>query len=139
MKNTQGLSFVTVMVIIAVSAIFLRFGIEQIIKFNIEQNESVALATLKIISAALENYAKDNHGVFPTDISVLIKTSPQYLDRDYILESPIKGYYYSCSRLEPSTYSCSAVPAECKLTGKKIYSIATGGSLASEEECSKKE
>lgn len=138
MKKNQALSFVAVMVIIAVCALLLRFLITKAIKFNIEQNESDAQSTLKLISTALENYAKDNRGIYPADVSLLTKTSPPYLDKDYIALSPVKGYNYSCLRLEPSGYSCSAVPDACKLTGNRVYNI-TNGSLLVSEECSKKD
>lgn len=138
MKDTRARSFVTIMIVIAVSALLLRISIERIIKMNISQNESNASATLKLISTALENYAKDNLGVFPSSLSVLTQTNPPYLDKDYIDESPIKGYNYTCPRLEPSGYSCSARPVRCNITGKVIYTVTTGRSFASEE-CSKKE
>lgn len=138
LKDNRARSLVTVMIVIAVTALLLRTTVEQIIKLNIAQNESGALTTLKLISTALENYAKDNKSVFPASLSVLVKTTPAYLDQNYIAESPIKGYNYSCQRLEPSSYSCSAVPAKCRLTGRLSYTIVTGGSLVFEE-CSKKD
>lgn len=138
MKNIRGLTFVAIMIIIAICALLLRFLITQIIKINIEQNESNAQATLKLISTALENYAKDNQGVFPLSFSLLTQAIPPYLDRDYIVSSPLRGYNYSCLRLEPSGYSCSANPTRCKLTGNTVYTITSGGLLLSEE-CSSKE
>ena len=138
MRDTKARSFVTIMIIIAVSALLLRFAIEKIIMINIAQNESNASSTLKSISTALENYARDNHGIFPSDLSVLTKTTPAYLDKDYIASSSIKGYNYSCLRLESSGYSCLAIPVKCNLTGKVVYTITTGSLLVSEE-CSKKE
>jgi Tfp pilus assembly protein PilE len=138
MKDTKGKSFVTIMIVVAVSGLLLRITIEKIIKINIEQNESNAQATLKLISAALENYGKDNHGAFPTSLSALTKTNPAYLDRDYLTMSPLKGYNYNCTRLELSGYNCSASPTRCKITGKMIYTVTTGGSFISEE-CSRKE
>lgn len=138
MRDTKARSFVAIIVIIAVSSLILRVAIEQVIKINITQNESDASGNLKLISTALENYAKDHLGVFPLDISVLTKTSPAYLDKDYIASSPVKGYNYSCTRLEPSGYSCSATPTRCGLTGNMIYTISSGGLLISEE-CNKKE
>ena len=133
-----GRSFVAIIIIITLSVLLLRIAIEQIIKINISQNESVALATLKSISTALENYAKDNNNTFPSGLPILTKTTPAYLDRDYISGSPVKGYNYSCSRLDAAGYSCSATPVKCKLTGKLIYNIITGGSLVSEE-CGKRD
>ena len=136
--NKKARSFVTIMIVIALSVLILRFAVEQLINRNITQNEAVALSTLKLISAALENYAKDNHGVFPVSLAVLTKTSPLYLDRDYVKESPIKGYTYICSKLDSSGYNCTAGPLKCKMTGKIIYNISTGGLFVSEG-CKKEE
>lgn len=138
MNNIKGTSFVAITIIVAVLALALRFTVEQVIKINIVQNESNALNTVKLISTALENYAKQNVGVFPASLSVLLQTKPPYLDKDYITQSPIKGYNYNFSRLEPYTYSLKAVPAKCNLTGKKAFSVTTGGLLISED-CFKKE
>lgn len=133
----KGRSFVTIMVVIALCALILRFGIEKIIKVTIVQNETHASTAIKLISAALENYAKDSRGVYPANLAVLTQNKPSYLDRDYIRQSPIRGYIYTCSRLESSGYSCSAIPATCGLTGKINYSISTGSLLVSEV-CEKK-
>jgi len=126
------------MIVIALFALALRFGIERIIKITIGQNDAFAQATLKLISIALENYAKDHNGVFPDDLSVLIKNNPAYLDKDYITKSPIKGYEYNCSRLEASGYSCLATPTRCGLTGNMLYTVTTAGLVVSEV-CSKGE
>lgn len=133
MKNLKGRSFVTITIIVGVFALLLSIAIKQIIKINILQNESNASATLKLISAALENYSADHKNAFPATLSVLTKTNPLYLDKDYIAKSPVKGYNYSCPRMEPSGYSCTAVPVKCLLTGKIIYTIITGGLLTSRE------
>ncbi len=139
MKNLRGLSFITLMIAIAIFSLLLRIAIEKIIKINIAQNESNASETLKLISTALENYAANNQGGFPLSISVLTQTTPaKYLDKNYINESPLKGYSYSCSRLEASGYSCSAVPLKCGLSGRMVYAITTGGSLAADA-CEKEE
>lgn len=137
MVDKRARSFVTLMIIIAVFTLLLRTVIERIIKINISQNEAGASVTLKLISTALENYARNNQGAFPQNLTVLTKTNPPYLDKDYIASSPIKGYNYSCSRLQPSGYSCSASPTRCKLTGNMVYTI-TSGSLLISEECSKR-
>ncbi len=130
--NAKARSFVMIMIVVAVCALVLRVFIESLIKINIAQNESNASSTLKLISTALENYAQDHLGAFPSNLSVLTQTTPPYLDKDYIAQSPLKGYNYSCLRLEPSGYSCSASPTRCKLTGNMVYTITTGGSLISE-------
>lgn len=137
MEDTSGRNFVTIMLVIAITALMLRFGLEKIIKFNIAQNESDAQSTLKLIGAAISNYAKDHLGVFPTNLSLLVKTKPQYLDKNYLLSSPLKGYEYTCPRLEETGFSCSATPQICNFSGKKIFSISPGG--ISWELCAKRE
>lgn len=127
-----------IMVAIAICVLVLRFGIEQLIKINIGQNESNASATLKLISAALENYALDHNGTFPVSLSLLTQDNPPYLDKDYISYEYSRGYNFSCARLNLAGYSCSATPLKCKLTGKMIYTVTTGALLISEE-CSGKE
>lgn len=138
MKDTRARSLVVIMIVIAVFSLFLRVIIEKIIKISISQNESVAQSTLKLISTALENYANDNRNVYPGSLSVLTQSIPPYLEKNYISHSPLKGYIYSCLKLELTGYSCSATPVKCQITGKAVYSVTTGGLLVSED-CSRKE
>jgi type II secretory pathway pseudopilin PulG len=138
MSNKKARSFVAIMIVISIIALLLRFAIEQVLRINISQNESTAQDTLKLISTAIENYAKDHKGIFPSDLSVLIRSSPAYIEKEYISLSYMKGYNYNCIRLETSGYTCSASPAKCNFSGRTTYTITTGGSLSSEE-CEKKQ
>jgi type II secretory pathway pseudopilin PulG len=142
MNNTRAKSFVTIMIVIALVAFVLRLALSSIIKITIVQNESQAQSALKLITAALENYAQDNQGAYPAQFRQLTQTKSgnlaPYLDADYLSASGIKGYNFSCPRLEASGYSCSAQPILCKFTGSKTYTITTGSPLI-EEECDKKE
>lgn len=133
MRKNKARSFVGIMIAIALSALIMRFIIVRIIKISIAQNQVNASSTLKLISVALENYAKDNQGAYPKDLSLLVQNNPPYLERDYIKQFPLRGYNYICSRLEPSGYSCSANPAICKITGQVIYTVTTGGVMVSEK------
>ena len=138
MKNNQARSFVVIMIVIALSVLFLRIFVVKIIDFTCTQNESNAQSTLKLISIALENYAKDNRSSYPENISILTKSSPAYLDKDYTKQLSQKGYSYNCSRLDASGYSCYAFPARCNLTGRIAFTVSTGSLLMSED-CDKKE
>ncbi len=138
MLNKKARSFVAIMITIALIALFLRFTIEQLINLNISQNESNAQDTLKLISTAIENYAKEHRGVFPASLFVLIQTDPPYIDKEYITQSSTKGYNFNCTRLESTGYTCSALPIKCNLTGRMSYTVTTGSTLTSEE-CAKKE
>ncbi|MDD2752009.1 MAG: hypothetical protein PHN59_02650 [Candidatus Omnitrophica bacterium] len=136
-ENNRGKNTVTWILIIAFVSLILRSVILQIIQSNITQNESNASVTLKFISTALENYAKNNHGIFPTSLNVLSESEPPYLNKNYLVNS-IKGYNFSYPRLDPAGYSCLAVPIKCNVTGRMVFTITTGGIIVSEE-CFKKE
>ncbi len=138
MCNRKARSFVVIMVVIALVALVLRIAIVQFINFNIIQNESSAQETLKLIATAIENYAKDHLGVFPTSLEMLTQTKPAYIEKEYIDLSPTKGYNFNCQRLESSGYTCSAGPQRCNLTGKKSFLITTGQVITTED-CGKKE
>ncbi len=131
-------SFVLIMMVIALSALILRIAIGKVIEIASAQNETMAQSTLKSIATALDNYARDNQGVYPKALSILSQSTPAYLDKDYVSEPSVKGYSYSCTRLDSSGYSCYAFPTKCKLTGKLAFTVTTGNLLISED-CNKKE
>jgi len=139
MINAKGRSFLTLIIIIACIALLLRFSSVQVIKWSIDQNEATAQESLKLISTALELYAKDHMGAYPQSLNALTQSEPSYISKEYVAETQKrKGYVFTCSRLEPASYSCSASPDRCGLTGKKIFTVTTGGSMLTEE-CSKDE
>lgn len=138
MTTEKARSFVVIMIIVALSALALRFIVMQITRFNIEQNEANAQSTLKIISTALENYAKDHQSSFPQYLAMLVQSQSRYLDKDYTAFSSYRGYVYSCSKIESSGYNCSAVPLICGLSGNTNFSVSTGNLFVSQK-CAKKE
>lgn len=132
MKGNRARSFVMIMVIIAVSAFLFRIAIGRIIKLSIVQNESTAVANLKLIAAALEKYAEDYEGAYPLSLAVLAGSEPSYIDKDYSAKPDFKGYNYNCPRLDKAGYSCSAIPVKCGITGNLAYTVTTGSLLISE-------
>ena len=136
--NSPARSFVVIMIAVALIAVVLRFAILQVIRFTIEQNEANALETLQFVTTALENYANDHDRAYPADLTLLTKNDPPYISQDYISLIPSKGYSFSCMRLEPSGYTCSAAPAQCNVSGRKVFIVTTGQAVATEE-CGKKE
>ncbi|HOU36835.1 MAG TPA: hypothetical protein PK562_06155, partial [Candidatus Omnitrophota bacterium] len=137
MKDNKARSFLTVIIIMAFVALILRFSVEQVMQWAIDQNEAAAQESLKLVSTALELYAKDHMGQYPQNLKSLIQSRPAYINPDYISESSKrKGYVFSCSRLEQASYSCSERPASCGITGKRVFTATTGGSMIIEE-CAK--
>ncbi|MCX5710310.1 MAG: hypothetical protein NT088_06295 [Candidatus Omnitrophica bacterium] len=137
MNNERGKSFVSIMIAIALAALILRVALDRFLSYSIAQNESAAGQTLKLISASMENYAHDT-GAYPKDFATLTQSKPAYLDKDYIALSPLKGYIYSCPKMDATGYICSAQPYKCRLTGNTGFSISTG-SLFVSEKCGKSE
>jgi hypothetical protein len=137
MFDQRARSFVTIMIVIAMSALLLRLAIHKIIIYNIEQNQVLAQINLKLLSTALENYAKDNKNQYPENIDALTKRQPVYLERNYLAVPSVRGYEYDCQRLDPGGYNCSATPLDCKFSGRMVYSVSTGG-LVITESCDKK-
>ncbi len=133
MFNRKARSFVTIMVVVALSALVLRLAIHRIIIYQIRQNQLNAQVNLKLFSTAMENYAKDNKNIYPVSIDLLINHDPVYLERDYLAATAVRGYEYDCQRLDATGYSCTASPSNCKLTGNVIYSVSTGGLLMAQE------
>jgi hypothetical protein len=130
--NLKARSFVSIMIFVAFTALLLRIFIHKVIIYNIEQNQSLAQSNLKLFSTALENYALAKQGAYPTNIKQLTESKPVYLQRDYLAVSSIKGYEYDCKRLDASGYNCSAAPVNCRLTGKSVYTVSTGGLIITE-------
>jgi len=138
MKEKKARNLIPLVIIIALLALFLRIFLSRLIKENIAQNDSFALDTLKVMATALENYADDHLGNFPEDFSNLTNASPPYIEEDYLKKSPLKGYIYSCPRLDSSGYQCMATPVKCNYTGKMVYTVTTAG-VVNAEECAKRE
>jgi len=136
--NRNARSFVVIMLVVAFVALFLRFFIEQLIKINIKHNETYAQETIKLISIAFENYAKDHQGIYPVNYAELLDNKPAYIEKKYVpTVNGLRGYNYSCSRLESSGYSCSVTAKSCDFSGKKSFVVSTGGAIVSED-CGKK-
>ena len=136
MINSKARSFVSIMIVVALSAVLLRLGLHWIILYRIGQNQSLAQVNLKLFSTAMENYAKDNKNIYPVNIDLLTKHDPIYLEKDYLAVNSLHGYEYDCQRLDTSGYSCTASPVNCKFTGKMIYAVSTGG-LIMTQSCDK--
>jgi type II secretory pathway pseudopilin PulG len=136
MQGKSAKSFVVIMIVIALAALALRTAAVKVIAVTTAQNEAFAQISIKSIAAALDNFARDKQGAYPENLSALVNSKPAYLDKDYIRESPLKGYIFRCSRLDSSGYNCYASPLRCGLTGRVNFTVTTGGLFVSEE-CNK--
>jgi type II secretory pathway pseudopilin PulG len=134
-NEVLGATLAGLMITCSIITLLAVIAIPQLLRSRMAVNESAARVTLKTLSAALETYAAESEQGYPKDLSVLITANPPILNEDYIANSPIQGYIYTCQSLDVSGYSCSAKPYACERTGSKNYTITTGGVLI-ETDCS---
>ncbi len=130
----RGITFIGLVMGVSIITLLAVVGIPRLLRSKMASNESSARAALRTISTALEAYASEHNRGYPVDISELTNSEPPYLNKDYIADSPLQGYSYSCESLDINGYSCSAEPVICGRTGSKRYTITTSGVLT-EAEC----
>jgi len=129
MKITRrGFTLVEIMVVVAilgiVSAIVL---LPNVLRNRISANDSIAQATLKTISNALETYMIV-HGAYPTDTGSLLADAPPYLQTDFFDGQPHSGFNYTAGTLTGYTYAITAAPFSSS-HGTRSFTMSTGGVL----------
>lgn len=107
-------------------------SIPAFVRARLTANDSAAQATLRSISTALELYAVDNNGNYPSEEDALTKAKSPYLTTSYNNKT-INGYSYFLV-LKPTGYKIIAKPIQCRTTGNKTYQIETGGAIL-EDKC----
>ena len=129
----KGFTLVGAMITLSIVALLASISIPALLRTRMIANETAARTTLKTISTALETYAAEGGQGYPTDMSILLTSTPPYLNEDYTAGSR-EGYTFACGSLAINGYSCSAEPLNCNQTGSKSYVITTSGVL-SETDC----
>lgn len=124
-KNFKAFSLVEIMIVVAIIALLSAIAIPNAIRARVNSNNTVAQATLKSISTALENYYAINTA-YPIDINDLIGDSPPYLSVDYF-NGAHNGFTYTPATTN-STYSVTAIPQGANF-GAFSYTITTGAVL----------
>ncbi len=125
-RHRRGFTLVEVMIVLMVIALLVTIAIPQILRVRLIANESIAQATLKTISNALETYANDTQE-YPVDPNLLLTTTPTYLNSDYFTGTH-SGYTYSPA-ITNYSYQVTATPVSPN-TGSRTFAISTGGVLA---------
>jgi type II secretory pathway pseudopilin PulG len=83
-----------------------------------------ARKSLRLISAAIEKYRRDNNDKFPSEEAALIDGVNPYLDQGYNNKT-IKGYTYFLA-LSDGSYAISASPKDCGTSGNKVFRLESG-------------
>lgn len=107
-----------------VSAVVL---LPNVLRSRLNANDSIAQATLKTISNALEAYMINNNA-YPPDIDLLRAGVLPYLQTDFFDGQPHSGFTYSADTLTDYSYAVTATPVSA-VQGTRSYTISTGGVL----------
>ncbi len=113
-------------------ALLAAIAIPNFLMARLSANESLAEATVKNISAAIEDYAEANKRSYPLDEYELVSGAPPDSAKLYNNKT-LQGYSYSLN-LSRDGYEITAIPKDCKVTGRKIFKVSTGG-IISKEDC----
>lgn len=125
MKKTYGFTLVEIMIVVAIIALLGAISIPNLLRTRINANEAAAQVTLKAIVSAETAYHSVN-ATYAT-IGQLAGENPPFME-DVSIGSR-QGYNFNCPTVLPDSYSCTAEPAFCNITGIRNFTISTGGDI----------
>lgn len=111
-------------------------AIPNLLRARLNAGEAAAQQNLRTISVAIETYRSANSGNYPLNEQSLTESTPPYLPAAYN-NATRYGYIFS-EAFRADGYKVIASPVECGVTGRKIFSLETGGIL-SFQECRERE
>lgn len=116
-------------ILLPIIAILAAIAIPNFLRARMSANDNVTTAEVKVISAALETYAADNQGKYPTSENEAIKSANPYFVKSYKSEEGVYGHKYSFT-LGEAGYEINAVPVSCGVTANKIITVKTKGEVS---------
>jgi len=119
-----GMTLVEIMIVVLIIALLAAVAIPNLLRARAQANESVAQATLKGISNALEQYASI-YNRYPSETSSLTEASPPFLPDDYFTGIH-NGYEFEATLTD---YSYTIMASPNGTINFNTYTITTGGVL----------
>jgi len=113
-------------------ALLAAIAIPNLLRARLNANEAAVQATLKNMSTALEAYAAEHNGQFPSSESEFFNSS----SAQGFKKEAVSGYALSFV-LQPDEYKIIAVPKDCNISGVKEFTVEKGG-VFSVSECKAK-
>jgi prepilin-type N-terminal cleavage/methylation domain-containing protein len=130
-RGSQGLTLIELIIVISIIAVLTALVVPSLLRTRMVSNETVAKATLRTISNAIEMYAAAK-GAPPTAEDQLLSpaANPPFLAKAYDNQT-IGGYTYQYSF--DNGYVVTATPESCNRTGSKVFTMTNN--LVSEAAC----
>lgn len=128
MQRRNGFTLVEILIVVAILGLLTALVVlPNVLRSRLIANDSVARASLKTISTALENYYSVNNS-YPPDTDTLITSNPSYLHVDFFDGVEHSGFTYNADVLTDYAYSIRATPTSTS-QGTGSVTISTGGIL----------
>lgn len=122
-KAKKSFTLVEIVIVVAIIALLSVLAIPNLLRSRVNANDTMAKASLKSISTALENYLAINQS-YPTTTTPLLIAAPPYLSVDYFT-GIYNGFSYTAN-LTNYTYFITAIPTSPNL-GSTTFTVSTGG------------
>jgi len=119
-----GYSLIELMMIMVIIGLLVSIAMPNIQRAKYLASDSFTQNTLKAMSTAAENYAHENVGDYPLDITSLTGATPAYIRKDCCAQE-CYGFTFVCF-MDVFGYNFEAYPFT---SGTASFSITTGGVL----------
>lgn len=100
------------------------YGVSYFLNYKtIEENDELAMSTLRTIAVAAETYTTEHNGDYPLKIEDLTEVDEPFLGEKYCGET-IDGFKYECE-FAIDGYELVAIPVERRRTGTATFILTT--------------
>ncbi len=127
-RAKRGFTLVEIMIVVSIISLVAAFAIPNLLRARLSANETAAIASLRIISSALESWCSIN-GQYPTTaqgLATLSGATPPYIDA--ALGTGVKqGYNFAYTQVSSAQYNCTAAPQVYQNTGIRSFIIQEDG------------
>ncbi|MCR4336346.1 MAG: type IV pilin protein [Candidatus Omnitrophica bacterium] len=126
-RNKNAFTLIEILIVVAIIAVLIIIAVPNVVRARKNTNESLAQASLKLVSNALENYVAAN-GIYPPQTTDLVTVDPPYLEVDYF--TGVHAGYSFTSVLSNYSYTVTATPI-APSAASVTYTMTTGGIISS--------
>jgi len=126
----KGFTLVEVMIVVAVIALLAAIAIPNLLRARLNANEEVAIASLRMISTACENFrAAQSPVAYPTTLAELgpLAQAPEPGYIDLVLATGTKQGYNFVYNGTANAYICIASPVTPNVTGERSFFVDESG------------